>query len=106
MTNNEGGTYDANPRTKSLRPEIDLTDPQIDLVRRMRREGTSPDQIAALTGFPIDEITKALYNLRTSVNNPTRMTINADIETYNFVISHQRNDETIGETLRRLLIGE
>lgn len=106
MNDKRSSTYEANPRTKELRPRIKLSDQQVEEVRQARKDGLDPSQIADRTGLPLEDIKIALAPLRTPLSSHRRRTLNASLAVYQHVMSQRRPGEPIKETLDRLILGK
>jgi len=106
MTKKSNGTYDANPVTKALRPQTNLSDQQIEEVRKACKEGQDPVAIAQQKGVPLEDVKIALASLRTPVNNPGRKTLNVSPEAHKKVMASRLPGESAKEATDRLLLGK
>ena len=104
MPTKKNGTYDANPRTKALRPQTTLSPQQIEEARNKRRDGLNPDDIAKDMNQPVDQINLALANLRTTVRDPDRRTLNVSPEMHAYVMSNLQKGESVKDALDRLFL--
>jgi hypothetical protein len=97
------GAGDISKRTEALRPAILLTAKQAAEARRMRREGLSPEDIAAAMDMPLDEIEKVLMQMRMPRPETTRGTLNVTLAAHGLVMRERQGDEPIWTTVDRLL---
>ena len=65
--------------TERLRPIIALTAKEVAAARRSRRAQAAPEQIAAALGAVVEEVGKALVQLRSLRPETTRGTLNATL---------------------------
>ena len=97
------GSGEMSRRTQALRPSIGLGKQQIVDARRLRRGGMSPDAIAAETGFPVEEIEKALLQMRTPRPETTRGTLNVTLAARRIVMAERRGTEPVWQTFDRIM---
>ncbi|MCK8785254.1 hypothetical protein M0638_12750 [Roseomonas sp. NAR14] len=97
------GSGEMSRRTEALRPSILLTPTQRDKARRLRREGHEPERIAAHFGVPLEEVEKALVQMRSARPETTRGTLNVTLAAHRFVMSERQGDEPIWQTVDRLV---
>lgn len=102
-SNPPGGKFGPSPQTQILRPDVKLSDIEISVARKRRKQGASIEDIAEELGFAIEEIELALASMRTPTDNPTRRTINVGINAYNAIISEKGNGEPLWQTMDKLL---
>ena len=99
------GAGDISKRTEALRPAILLTPREVQEARRMRRSGLEPDVIANALAKPLDEIEKALVQMRMPRPETTRGTLNVTLAAHRVVMAERQGDEPLWQTFDRL-IGE
>ena len=99
------GAGDISKRTEALRPAILLTPKEVTEARRLRRAGIEPGAIANTLGKPLDEVEKALVQMRMPRPETTRGTLNVTLAAHRVVIAERQGDEPLWQTFDRL-IGE
>lgn len=72
-------------------------------MRRLRRQGLSPDQIAAGTGLALDLVERACLAMRMPHSNRGRVTLNVTVEAHRLVHRERLPGEAVWETFDRLL---
>ena len=97
------GAGDISRRTELLRPAILLSPREVTEARRMRRAGVEADAIAAVLGKPLDEIEKALVQMRMPRPETTRGTLNVTLAAHRVVIAERRGDEPLWQTFDRII---
>ncbi len=97
------GAGDISRRTELLRPAILLSPRDIQQARRMRRTGLAPDIIAASLGKPLDEVEKALVQMRMPRPETTRGTLNVTLAAHRVVMAERQGDEPLWQTFDRLV---
>ena len=97
------GAGDMSRRTEQLRPAILLGPREVQQARRMRRAGQEPDAIATALGFPLDEVEKALVQMRMPRPETTRGTLNVTLAAHRVVLAERRGDEPLWQTFDRLI---
>ncbi len=97
------GSGEMSRRTQALRPLIALGKQQIVDVRRLRRGGLSPDGIAAETNLPLEEIEKALLQMRTPRPETTRGTLNVTLAARRIVMAERKDGEPVWRTFDRIV---
>jgi hypothetical protein len=97
------GAGDMSKRTEALRPTILLTPKEAAEARRLRRTGLEPPQIADAMGKPLDEVEKALVQMRMPRPETTRGTLNVTLAAHRLVMRERKGDEPIWVTIDRLL---
>ncbi len=97
------GAGDMSKRTELLRPPILLTPLQVQQARRMRRTGLAPEAIAQALGKPVDEVEKALVQMRMPRPETTRGTLNVTLAAHRVVMAERRGDEPLWQTFDRLV---
>jgi hypothetical protein len=98
-----GGAGEISRRTEALRPAIALTPQQVQAARALRRSGLAPDIIAEKLGAPLDEVEKALVQMRMPRPETTRGTLNVTLAAHRLVMAERRGDEPIWQTFDRML---
>lgn len=73
------------------------------MARRMRRGGAEPDAIAAAMELPIDEVEKALVQMRSARPETTRGTLNVTLAAHRLIMKERIGDEPIWQTMDRML---
>ena len=97
------GAGDISKQTEALRPTILLTPKEAAEARRMRREGLSPETIAAAMEKPLEEIEKVLVQMRMPRPETTRGTLNVTLAAHRLIMRERKGDEPIWTTMDRLL---
>jgi hypothetical protein len=90
-------------RTEALRPPILLTPKEVQEARRMRRSGMDPHAIAETLGKPMDEVEKALVQMRMPRPESTRGTLNITLAAHNVVMKERRGNEPLWQTFDRIV---
>jgi hypothetical protein len=90
-------------RTAALRPAIALDAKQAARARRERRRGATPEAIAAAFGVPLEEVEKALVQMRSPRPETTRGTLNVTLAAHRFVLEERQGDEPLWKTMDRLV---
>ena len=97
------GSGEMSRRTQALRPSIALTPAEAGKARSLRRRGDEPAAIAAHFGVPIEEVEKALVQMRSPRPETTRGTLNVTLAAHRFIMAERRGDEPIWQTMDRLV---
>ena len=97
------GAGDMSRRTELLRPAILLSPREVQQARRMRRTGLAPESIAETLGKPLDEVEKALVQMRMPRPETTRGTLNVTLAAHRVVMAERRGDEPLWQTFDRIL---
>ena len=97
------GSGEMSRRTQALRPSIALTPAEAGKARSLRRRGEAPADIAAKFGVPVEEVEKALVQMRSPRPETTRGTLNVTLAAHRFVMGERRGDEPLWQTIDRLL---
>ena len=97
------GSGEMSRRTQALRPSIALTPAEAGKARSLRRKGEEPAAIAAKFGVPVEEVEKALVQMRNPRPETTRGTLNVTLAAHRFVMGERRGDEPLWQTIDRLL---
>jgi hypothetical protein len=90
-------------RTEALRPVIMLTPKETTEARRLRRSGLAPEQIADSLGKPVEEVEKALVQMRMPRPETTRGTLNVTLAAHVLVMRERQGNEPIWVTFDRML---
>jgi len=97
------GSGEMSRRTQALRPAIALTPPEAAKARSLRRRGEEPELIAARFAVPVEEVEKALVQMRSPRPETTRGTLNVTLAAHRFIMAERRGDEPIWQTMDRLV---
>ncbi|MGE0224050.1 MAG: hypothetical protein AB7S57_12365 [Acetobacteraceae bacterium] len=97
------GAGDMSKRTEALRPTIMLTPKEASVARRLRRNGLAPEQIAEVMDKPLDDVEKALVQMRMPRPETTRGTLNVTLAAHRLVMQERRGDEPIWVTFDRMM---
>ncbi len=97
------GSGEMSRRTAALRPAIALTPAEAQKARALRRRGEAPAVIAAHFGVALEEVEKALVQMRSPRPETTRGTLNVTLAAHRFVLAERRGDEPLWQTMDRLL---
>jgi hypothetical protein len=97
------GSGEMSRRTQALRPSIALTPAEAGKARSLRRRGDDPATIAERFGVPVEEVEKALVQMRSPRPETTRGTLNVTLAAHRFVMGERRGDEPLWQTIDRLV---
>jgi hypothetical protein len=97
------GSGEMSRRTQLLRPSIALSDRQVTEARRMRRAGAEADAIAHVMGVPLDEVEKALVQMRSPRPETTRGTLNVTLAAHRLIMAERIGNEPLWQTMDRLV---
>ena len=97
------GAGEISRRTQALRPAIALQPKQRDKARQLRRQGLEPAQIAEALNVPLEEVEKALVQMRMPRPETTRGTLNVTLAAHRLVMQERKGDEPIWVTMDRIL---
>jgi hypothetical protein len=97
------GSGEMSRRTQALRPSIALTAAEAGKARSLRRRGEDPAAIATRFGVPVEEVEKALVQMRSPRPETTRGTLNVTLAAHRFVMGERRGDEPLWQTIDRLV---
>lgn len=97
------GSGEMSRRTQALRPSIALTPAEASRARSLRRKGQEPAAIAAHFSVPIEEVEKALVQMRSPRPESTRGTLNVTLDAHRFVMAERQGEEPLWQTIDRLL---
>ncbi|NGM22824.1 hypothetical protein G3576_22615 [Roseomonas stagni] len=90
-------------RTAALRPAIALDPAAATRARSLRRQGMEAEAIAARFGVAVEEVEKALVQMRSPRPETTRGTLNVTLDAHRLVMAERRGDEPLWRTMDRLL---
>jgi hypothetical protein len=90
-------------QTQRLRPAIGLSPRQAGEARRLRRAGAEAAAIAAAMALPVEEVEKALVQMRSPRPETTRGTLNVTLAAHRLIMGERRGDEPLWVTMDRLL---
>ncbi|MDT7952961.1 MAG: hypothetical protein RQ966_15765 [Acetobacteraceae bacterium] len=90
-------------RTQALRPSIALDPAEAAKARKMRRAGAEPGDIASALKVPVEEVEKALVQMRSPRPETTRGTLNVTLAAHRMIMQERVGDEPIWQTVDRLL---
>ncbi len=97
------GSGEMSRTTQALRPSIALSEAEARRARALRRQGEAPPVIAERLGLPLEEVEKALLQMRNPRPETTRGTLNVTLAAHRFVMSERQGDEPLWRTVDRLL---
>lgn len=97
------GSGEMSRRTQALRPSIALTPAEASKARSLRRRGDAPPDIAARFGVPVEEVEKALVQMRSPRPETTRGTLNVTLAAHRFVMGERQGDEPLWQTIDRIV---
>jgi hypothetical protein len=97
------GSGEMSRRTQLLRPAIQLTPHQAAQARKLRRQGHAPEQIAETLGLPLEEVEKALVQMRSPRPETTRGTLNVTLAAHRFIMAERHGTEPMWQTMDRLI---
>jgi hypothetical protein len=97
------GSGEMSRRTVALRPAIGLSPRQREEARRLRRVGHEPARIAEAIGAPLEEVEKALVQMRMPRPETTRGTLNVTLAAHALVMKERQGNEPLWQTMDRLL---
>jgi hypothetical protein len=97
------GSGEMSKRTEALRPAIALTPKQAAEARRLRRAGHQPEMIAEALALPVDEVEKALVQMRSPRPETTRGTLNVTLAAHRMIMQERQGDEPLWQTMDRVL---
>ena len=97
------GSGEMSRRTQQLRPAIALDPKEATKARRLRRAGAEPAAIADALGVPVEEVEKALVQMRSPRPETTRGTLNVTLAAHRLIMQERRGDEPIWQTVDRML---
>jgi hypothetical protein len=97
------GSGEMSRRTQALRPSIALTPAEASKARSLRRKGQEPAAIAAHFSVPVEEIEKALVQMRSPRPETTRGTLNVTLAAHRFVMGERQGDEPLWQTIDRIV---
>ena len=100
-----GSAGEMSRRTERRRPAIALRPAQVAEARRLRRGGAEPAQIAAALDVALEEVEKALVQMRSARPETTRGTLNVTLAAHKVFLAERVGDEPLWKTVDRI-VGE
>ena len=100
-----GGAGEMSRRTERLRPAIALRPAQVVEARRLRPLRTEPEQIATALGVALEDVEKALVQMRSPRPETTRGTLNVTLAAHKVFLAERVGDEPLWKTVDRV-VGE
>ena len=97
------GSGEMSRRTQALRPTIALDAKAATKARKLRRAGAEPAAIAEALAVPVEEVEKALVQMRSPRPETTRGTLNVTLAAHRLIMQERRGDEPIWQTVDRML---
>ena len=97
------GSGEMSRRTQLLRPAIAMSERQVSEARRLRRAGAEPDAIAQAMALPLEEVEKALVQMRSRRPETTRGTLNVTLAAHRLILRERVGDEPLWQTMDRLV---
>ncbi len=97
------GSGEMSRRTQLLRPAIALDEKQAAKARKLRRAGAEPAAIAETMAMPLEEVEKALVQMRSPRPETTRGTLNVTLAAHRLIMQERVGDEPIWQTVDRML---
>ncbi len=97
------GAGDISKRTEALRPAIHMAPSEVQEARRLRRLGVDPGEIAERLGKNLDDVEKALVQMRMPRPETTRGTLNVTLAAHKVVMAERRGDEPLWQTFDRIV---
>ena len=97
------GSGEMSRRTQLLRPAIAMSERQVSEARRLRRAGAEPDAIAQAMALPLEEVEKALVQMRSRRPETTRGTLNVTLAAHRLILAERVGDEPLWQTMDRLV---
>ena len=97
------GSGEMSRTTQALRPAIALNEQQARKARSLRRAGEAPPVIAERLGVAVEEVEKALVQMRNPRPETTRGTLNVTLAAHRFIQSERQGDEPMWQTMDRLV---
>ena len=97
------GSGEMSKRTEALRPVILLSPVEISAARRLRRGGLEVAVIAEKMGKPLEEVEKALVQMRMPRPETSRGTLNVTLAAHKLVMKERVGDEPLWQTFDRIM---
>ena len=97
------GAGEMSRRTERLRPALALAPAQVAEARRLRRAGHEPEQIAQALGFPLEEVERALMQMRSPRPETTRGTLNVTLAAHKVFLAERVGNEPLWQTVDRVV---
>ena len=90
-------------RTERLRPTLALDPKQVAEARRLRRAGQEPGEIALALDVAVDEVEKALMQMRSPRPETTRGTLNVTLAAHRILMAERQGNEPVWQTMDRVV---
>ena len=90
-------------RPERLRPSLALDPKQVAEARRLRRAGHEPGQIALALDLPVEEVEKALMQMRSPRPETTRGTLNVTLAAHRILMAERQGNEPVWQTMDRIV---
>ena len=100
-----GGAGEMSRWTEPLRPAIALRPARVVEARRLRRLGAEPEQIANALSVALEDVEKALVQMRSPRPETTRGTLNVTLAAHKVFLAERVGDEPLWKTVDRV-VGE
>ena len=100
-----GGASEMSRRTERLRPIIALTAREVAAARQSRRAGAAPEQIADALSAAVEEVEKALVQMRSPRPETMRGTLNVTLAAHQVFLGERIGEEPLWRTVDRI-VGE
>ena len=97
------GSGEMSKRTEALRPASLLSPKEISAARRLRRAGLEVAVIAEKMEKPLEEVEKALVQMRMPRPETSRGTLNVTLAAHRLVMKERRGDEPLWQTFDRIM---
>ncbi len=97
------GAGEMSRRTERLRPTLALAPAQVAEARRLRRAGHEPEQIASALGVALEEVEKALMQMRSPRPETTRGTLNVTLAAHKVFLAERVGNEPLWQTVDRVV---
>ena len=97
------GAGEMSRQTERLRPTLGLAPAQVALARRLRRAGHEAEQIAEVMDVPLDEVEKALMQMRSPRPETTRGTLNVTLAAHKVFLAERIGNEPLWQTVDRVV---
>lgn len=97
------GAGEMSQRTERLRPALGMLPAQVAQARRLRREGHEPEQIAEALAVALEEVEKALMQMRSRRPETTRGTLNVTLAAHKVFLQERVGNEPLWQTVDRVV---
>lgn len=97
------GSGEMSRQTQALRPSIALDAQEATKARKLRRAGAEPAAIAEVLGVRVEEVEKALVQMRSPRPETTRGTLNVTLAAHRLIMQERVGDEPIWQTVDRMM---